>query len=637
MINRIRKRLSSKLSLALLLLAMPIFVLSLGILFEQSRENVKMEATEHAQSVLNTSKQRLTRYLNAVETATNTNAWEVTEYLKPEALLALSHRIVRLNPNVDGCSISAEPDVFPQYGRYFSVYSVRETDSITTVYEEQYEYFQKVWYKKPRDLGEPCWVCYYDEADSLELTIDGMVASYSKPLYNTDSQLVAVISSDLSLYRLSRIITAEKPYPHSYFMMLGEEGRYLLHPDSTRLFTETVFSGVDALKQADLIALGHEMTAAKTGHMTVVIDGVRSLVCYLPVPHTPWSLAIVCPEDDILGSYHRLAYIILSIIGLGLIAIMLLCYRAVAHAVRPISQLLEKTQSITEGNMEVYISKSQRQDAVGRLQNSFATMLQSLNFHIGSTRYAAEQAQKRNEELLQATREAEEADKRKTAFIQNVSHQIRTPLNIIMGFAQVLREYSGATAGEGMSEEETKNINGTMRHNVILLNRMVKMLYDSSETGTARESAMYQRDEVRCNEVVREAFGYVKQHYSHLILNFQTDVPDDFCVKTSPHFLMVTLRELIYNAAKYSTGERVTARVQTTDSSVRFIIEDTGKGIAEEYHPQMFEPFTKVDDLSEGLGLGLPLSKRHMQNLGGDLTLDTDYHDGCRFIIELPL
>jgi signal transduction histidine kinase len=51
----------------------------------------------------------------------------------------------------------------------------------------------------------------------------------------------------------------------------------------------------------------------------------------------------------------------------------------------------------------------------------------------------------------------------------------------------------------------------------------------------------------------------------------------------------------------------------------------------------MFEPFTKIDDLSEGLGLGLPLSKRHMQYLGGDLTLDASYHDGCRFIAELPL
>ena len=70
---------------------------------------------------------------------------------------------------------------------------------------------------------------------------------------------------------------------------------------------------------------------------------------------------------------------------------------------------------------------------------------------------------------------------------------------------------------------------------------------------------------------------------------------------------------------------------------MRFIVEDTGKGIAEADRERLFKFFTKVDDLSEGLGLGLPLSKRHAQNLGGDIILDTDYHDGCRFIVEIPL
>ena len=72
-------------------------------------------------------------------------------------------------------------------------------------------------------------------------------------------------------------------------------------------------------------------------------------------------------------------------------------------------------------------------------------------------------------------------------------------------------------------------------------------------------------------------------------------------------------------------------------NTIRYIIEDTGKGISEADREQIFKFFTKVDDLSEGLGLGLPLAKRHAQTLGGDLILDTDYHDGCRFILELPL
>ena len=77
--------------------------------------------------------------------------------------------------------------------------------------------------------------------------------------------------------------------------------------------------------------------------------------------------------------------------------------------------------------------------------------------------------------------------------------------------------------------------------------------------------------------------------------------------------------------------------LSSPDSVVRFVIEDTGRGIAEKDRELVFEPFMKIDDLSEGLGLGLPLSKRHIETLGGRLILDTDYHEGCRIIAELPI
>ena len=79
-------------------------------------------------------------------------------------------------------------------------------------------------------------------------------------------------------------------------------------------------------------------------------------------------------------------------------------------------------------------------------------------------------------------------------------------------------------------------------------------------------------------------------------------------------------------------------RIKLLTGAVRFIVEDVGPGLPDDVSLDLvFKPFAKVDNLSEGLGLGLPLAKRHAQNLGGDLTLDDNYHDGCRFIIELPL
>ena len=633
MLNRIRKSFSTKLSLGILLMTVTIFVVSLGVLFTQSRHIIRTEAVGRTKAVLNTTMQHIVRNLMTIENATNTCSWMIEQQFQPEQILDFTSRIVRLNPHIDGCSISAEPNMFKKYGRYFSAYTVRETDTITTVIEEEYEYFQKVWYKTPRNLESGCWVVYTDEVDSLKLTLDGMIASYGKPLYSADSSMVGIISTDLSLLRLSKVMSEVRPYPNSYFMMIDNEGRYFIHPDSTRLFTQTIFTNVDPRKQYDIIALGHEMTSGKQGQMVVNVDGAPCVVCYQPVLGTKWSLAIVCPDSDVLAGYYRLTYIVVPLLVIGLLVILLLCHRAVTVSIRPLNQLLDKTQTIASGNMEVYIPKSQRLDVIGRLQNSFATMFRYLNFHIGSVRYTTEQTKLRNEELERATRMAKEADKQKTIFIQNVSHQIRTPLNIIMGFSQVLSD----AGKEKLSDEEMKSITDMMDHNSKHLKRMLQMLFDSSDTGLSEELNSQKHDLILCNDVAREAIENTNLHYPNLQISFQSELADDFCIKGNRLYLMRALRELLYNSAKYSDGQHVSLHVTPTDCNIQYIVEDTGKNINEADRETIFKFFTKVDDLTEGLGLGLPLAKRHAQNLGGDLILDTNYRDGCRFILEIPI
>lgn len=635
----IRKSFSAKLNLAVLLLAIPIFTGALGVLFYQSRLMIKREAMGRADSMLDDAMQHLSRNLMVIETGTDANCWLVVDDLRPEALKNLSHYIVRMNGHIDGCSISLEPDIFPEYGRFFSAYSIREGDSITTVIEKPYDYFQKIWYKNARELGKPCWVSFYDETDSLDVTLNGMIASYCRPIYDASHRFIGIISTDLTIEHLYRIVLEEKAYPNSYFMLVDKEGNYFVHPDSTRI-TQSAFSYADPMEQADLIALGHEMTSGRQGNMSVVVDGVPSYVCYRPVRGTTWSLAMVCPYDEVLRGYYRLTYIILPILAIGLFIILLQCHRSVTHSIHPLNQLLAKAQTIASGNMEVHIPHSNREDAVGRLQNSFGSMLRALQFHMGSVRYITDQARRRNEELEHATRLAKEAEHQKTVFIQNVTHQIRTPLNVIMGFAQVLSDMvtaSGTTLVESMPKSELKDIADTMNHHTKVLSRMVLMLYDSSDTGRNDELHSHKHDMVPCNDVVHEAIGYINMHYPDLPIKFQTDVDDDFCIETNRLYLMRSLRELLYNAGKYSDGEHVSISITHTDTTVRFIVEDRGKGISQADHDLMFKFFAKVDDLSEGLGLGLPLAKRHVQTLGGDLILDETFTDGCRFIIEIPL
>lgn len=652
------RSLSTKLSLVILLLAAPIFSISLGVLFTQSRYLIRKEALGRANSVLNTTMQRMYRYITAIETATNANKQYITEHMDPDSLLALTRYIVSLNPNIDGCSVSLEPNTFPEYGEYFSVYTIRErrqttesfvpssnpagTDTIISAVEQPYDYFKKIWYKTPRDKNAPCWVDYFDDADLLEVVLSGMLASYGMPIHDADGRLVGVISADISLKRISKALSMVKPYPNSYLIMVDTEGHYVVHPDSSQLFTHSIFDGADPRHQPDIIALGHEMTKRNEGSIFLDFEGKHCLVCYKPVPGIAWSLALVCPVSDILEGYDKLTHILVPLLIIGLVLILLLCHHAVAHSIRPLNVLLDKTQTIASGNMEVYIPRSERLDAIGKLQNSFASMLQRLNFQMGSVRYTTERAQQRYEELAEATRLAEEADRQKTIFIQNVSHQIRTPLNIILGFSQILSNADFSA----IPKEEMKSIISTIDHNSKLLTRIVLMLYDSSDTGFCEELNSHKIDKVGCNSAARDVITYMSHHYPDLKIAFHTDVPDDICIQTNQLYLLRSLRELLYNSAKFSDGQHVSLNVTLGQKSsgtsepqqvVRFIVEDTGKGITGVMLDKMFSFFAKEDDLSEGLGLGLPLARRHILNLGGELTMDPDYHDGCRFIIELPV
>ena len=612
--SKIQNTLASKLMVSILLMAIPIFLISMGLVFIQSQKAIHQEALERANSSLNTTMQRARNYMTIVETAANSSTWYAIENFEPDSLLALTNRIVRLNRHVDGCSITAEPDMFPALGN-FSAYTVQEGELTITKREADYDYYNKEWYRAAATSGKACWTDPYNDYTEGTLSNSEIIASYNKPLYRGD-KLIGVISTDLSLDSLNKTInTAEPPYPSAYFLLMGSDGKFYINPHEN----------INTTALAEKIAQGEE------GSMHVEMNGKSYYACYCPVTGTKWKMVLVCLDSEILMNYNHLFYFITALTIIGLLVILWFCRRGVNQAITPLKELLATSQQISEGHYDLMISHTDREDAVGRLQNSFATMQQSLNTHIADIRQTAADTKQSNIELAYATKRAKEALRQKDIFIQNVSHQIRTPLNIIQGFAQVLHD------NPDLSKEDLTVITESMKYNALHLNRMVLMLFDSSETGINNE-LMSQRDEwVSCNQIASECINYTRGHFPHTNIQFLTDLDDGFKVQTSHLYLMRTLRELLYNAAKYSDGQHITMRTTYSDRDrMRFIIEDKGKGVPESALEMLFNPFMKVDDLSEGLGLGLPLAKRHARSLKGDLTIDTSYKEGCRFILEIP-
>ena len=511
----VHQSLSTRLSLEILFVVVLVFSLSLGFLYWQSRHIIRDEAIDEASHVLDNTSLRVKGFMVEIETATRNIIWLVNLHHDKDSLLKYSHRVVANHPNTNGCSITMEPNIFPEESYGFSAYSVRlpnasntKKDSVVTVREAEYNYYDKVWYKTPRQKRAPCWVDPFDDFNEGTLSNPDWIASYCIPLYDKNDRFAGVIATDLSLKRLTETVNAEHPYENSYFMMLGPDGHYFVHPDTTRLLKETIFTGMDPRVHTDVVALGYEMTNGRTGHMEVKLDGESYIVLYRPLEGTQWSIALVCPSNELLRGYNSLNYVLLPLLIIGLVLLVMGCYRIIKHFIQPLGLLAAELRQIGHGDYEKPLPLSERTDLIGQLQNTFCLMRRRITQHIHDAEHTKQEAEQRTAELEQATLLARQASEQKTQFMQDMSHQIRTPLNIVHGFSQVLRQDC-----EILPDEEKRQIAETMYVQTNMLDYMVSKLLTASLIESRQTISL--ADTVGCNDVAREAFENASSLITH--------------------------------------------------------------------------------------------------------------------------
>ena len=548
--SKISRRLYAKLSIGIALLAVPIFVLALGVLFLYSRHIIQQETTKQATSMLHFTTQGIRSNMGLVENAINSNSWLLEENFQPDSLASVCRRIATLNRTISNCHVITNPDEMAQIEQGFSISVAEKGDTTVT---------------------------------------------YAKALH-ADSTTLGIVTASLPYKEIATLLNKSKrPSPNAFYLLTKKDQQY---------------------SDANSLVFSHDL------------------------PDTNWQVVLVCPKSEMLKSYHQLLMLTTGLLVVGLLLILLICYLLTKKTVKPLNQLLTLSKAIMAGQYDKTIPQSAREDVIGRLQNSFSIMQQSLITYVGNIQNTAMETKKHNKELAKAMKLAEQSAKNKELFIQNVLHQIRTPLNIVMGFADVLgdsiKSHHNDDSQPQLQKEELAEITDTMTHNAIHLNRMVLMLYDSSEYGNTDERPYRRKDYVSCNLIAKECIDYTRERFPKTTISFESDLTDGITILSSNLAMMRTLRELLFNAAKYSDGQHITLRITETATTIRFTVEDIGPGIAPEAKEFIFKPFTKVDDLSEGLGLGLPLAKRHAVRLGGNLFYDDSYHEGCRFILEMP-
>lgn len=376
----IRRKLSVRVSLWVVMFAAIIFIAALGFLFYQSREAVRQEAISHATQILDKTSLRVEGILNRVEVAAGMTEWLVQRHPdKADSMFVYSRGMLLNNPDFYNCSIAFEPYYFKDKGLYFSAYSKHNGDSIRTIQggSENYQYFFADWYLMPTLLGHACWTEPYMDLDVATNTSE-MVTSYCQAIKDNDGRVIGVINTSLSLNWLSQTISATKPYPNSYSIMIGRGGTYFVHPDSTKITRQTIFTQTLEEPDTALASLGHAMQRGEEGMREMHIGGEHCYVFYKPLGKTGCSMAIVCPESDIFGGFDRLRRTVMTIVTVGLLLMLYLFIRIITRELSPLRRLAREAETIASGQFDTQLPDFERVDEIGQLSQSFGNMQQSL-------------------------------------------------------------------------------------------------------------------------------------------------------------------------------------------------------------------------------------------------------------------
>ncbi|UCC22851.1 MAG: HAMP domain-containing protein [Planctomycetota bacterium] len=303
---------------------------------------------------------------------------------------------------------------------------------------------------------------------------------------------------------------------------------------------------------------------------------------------------------------------------------------------RPIRQLRAIANNVAEGNLDIR-SAIRTGDEYEKLADAFNHMLDGLRAAQEKLRNANKQLDAKIAELSERNIELFKANKVKGEFLANISHEVRTPLNAILGFAEILREKPGTLRTEkGRKYAENIIVGGKS-----LLN-MINDLLDLAKTEAGKMELHLEKTSIPhlCKAVVGSFAALTKKKKIKVKLTAQDNIPE---LMTDVGKVQQILYNFLSNAVKF-TAERGRIEIRANmldDQTVRIAVTDTGCGIAEPDREKIFEKFRQADGSitrgSAGSGLGLAISKELATMLAGTIGMESEAEKGSTFWLDIPV
>ncbi|MCT4606296.1 MAG: Cache 3/Cache 2 fusion domain-containing protein [Marinisporobacter sp.] len=435
---------------------------------------------------------------------------------------------------------------------------------------------------------------------------DWLITGY-QPLLDKRNNVIGAVAlgyKGINPY-LEKTLSHIKIGKTGYVYVMNSKGDVLLHP---KIKGENLSS----------FAFSQEIFKSKSGILEYEFQGIYKMASYKYFE--PWDLYIIAtaPYDDLKSSSMSILKTTLLIgILVSLICVLVSLFVA-STLVEPLNKLKNYMESVSKGDLSVH-SDITSKDEIGILSNSFNHMLSE------------------NKRLLQ---EVIEQDHIKTEFFSNISHELKTPINIILSTSQLFSLY-GKNGHKPIVANKFNNHIHIINQNCYRLLRLVNNLIDLTKIDSG-----YMELHLKNNNIVEVVENITLSTVEYIeskerIIIFDTDTEEKFMAFDEEKLERIMLN-IISNAVKFTNPkDQIEVNIYDKNNKIEISVKDTGIGIPEDKIEKIFERFKQVDPIlsrsHEGSGIGLSLVKSLVTMHGGSISVKSKYGKGTEFIITLPV
>ena len=492
----------------------------------------------------------------------------------------------------------------------------------------------RMWYINAKAANKQIWTDVFEDYLGR-----GLAITCAKPFFDARGNIAGVAGMGMFLDTLKEIVVGTVIGETGYAFMINEKSEVIISNnknENSMTFREKLLESKSFPKET-----AQRMISGKSGIERIVLDGTEKLIAYRGLTNIPWSFAVVINVDEVISPALRMEENIFNLkqtnlnsvgnvilfIGVSSVFLLLLIIfgtsyisnRLAISLTNPIFKLTEDAILIGSGKLD-HLQENKTSDELEVLTDTFNIMISNIK-------------------KISAEKEfAEQSNRYKSAFLANMSHEIRTPMNAILGIAEIQMQNNSISS---FVKDDFAKIYESGDLLLIIINDILDL--SKIEAGKLELFPCEYDIPSLINDTAQ--LNRIRYENKPIIFNLHVDENTPNNLFGDALRIKQVLNNMLSNAYKYTEKGRIDFYVSSELKSedeviIIFRVSDTGQGMTKDQIGIIFDEYTRFNTEANrttiGAGLGMSITKRLLDLMKGEITVESEVNEGSIFTVRIP-